>query len=65
MAKRKNTQRNTRAELVKGVDIMTDLPLRFTAAASIITGVAAKPDSISRKTYAIELMTAFELAISV
>lgn len=59
------TLRNTRAGLVKGVDIMTDLPLRFTAAASIITGVAVKPDSISRKTYAIELVTAFELAISV
>ena len=65
MAKKKNDPGKYQSRDSQGLDIMTDLPLRFTVAASIMMGVAGKPDAISRKTYAIELVAAFELVISV
>lgn len=47
----------------QGLDIMTELPLGFTAATSTITGVVGKPNAISRKICCL-ISGWFELVIS-
>lgn len=48
MAKKKNDPGKYQSRAGQGLDIMTNLPWRFTVTASIIMG-AVKPDAISRK----------------